>query len=357
MTAESVGGDREVVVLAGDLDASGHEVLDRVVAAVVSERQLDRARSDRQPEQLVAETDPEDRDLTEQAADRVDGVRHGRRVAGPVRQEHAIGPAGEDVGCGRRCRHHLDPGEAAEVAQDGALDAEVVGDDERPPATTLDHAVGVDSVDGVTIDCLDHVRPIGGDLGDEVDAIGAGLGARRVQQIGLADRSERARQRAGVADQPRQAAGVDATDGGHAGAAQHRTEVVLGAVIAVTAGEVAHDHAPAERSPRLVVGAVGPAVADVRIGERDDLPGVARVGDHLLVAAQHGVEHDLAGGDAPRRIGAQHLPLEHAPVGEHQRPLANRPAHRPHPRPVCLRSRLASYEADRTEGLCMFIRL
>ena len=129
---EPVGVDREVVVLAGDLDPSGHEVLHRVVAAVVPERQLDRAAADRQTEQLVPEADPEDRHLAEQAADRVDGVRHGRRVAGSVRQEHPVGLAGEDVGRRRRGRNDLDPGEAGEVAQDRALDAVVVGDDERP---------------------------------------------------------------------------------------------------------------------------------------------------------------------------------------------------------------------------------
>ena len=53
-------------------------------------------------------------------------------------------------------------------------------------------------------------------------------------------------------------------------------------------------------------------------------PGVARVGDHLLIAAEHRVEHDLAGGD--RRLGADQLPLEHAAVGEHERTLADHDA-------------------------------
>ncbi len=54
----------------------------------------------------------------------------GGRVAGAVRQEDAVGLAGEHVGRGRGRRHHLDvaPG-ADEVAQDRALDPEVVRDD------------------------------------------------------------------------------------------------------------------------------------------------------------------------------------------------------------------------------------
>ena len=47
----------------------------------------------------------------------------------------------------------------------------------------------------------------------------------------------------------------------------------------------------------LIVGRVGPVVTDVRVCEGDDLSGVGRVGDHLLVSAEHRVEHDLAGCD------------------------------------------------------------
>ena len=70
------------------------------------------------------------------------------------------------------------------------------------------------------------------------------------------------------------------------------------APVARPAGEVAHDDAAAERAPALVVVGVRAVVADVRVGERDDLARVARVGDDLLVAGERGVEHDLAGRDA-----------------------------------------------------------
>ncbi len=39
---------------------------------------------------------------------------------------------------------------------------------------------------------------------------------------------------------------------------------------------------------------VGAGVADVRIGQRDELPGVAGIGEDLLVAGHRGVEHHLA---------------------------------------------------------------
>ena len=59
------------------------------------------------------------------------------RVAGAVGQEHAVGRAGEHVGGRGRGGHDLDGAERGEVAQDRALDAEVVGDDRgRPPSPT-----------------------------------------------------------------------------------------------------------------------------------------------------------------------------------------------------------------------------
>ena len=81
---------------------------------------------------------------------------------------------------------------------------------------------------------------------------------------------------------------------------------------------------PGRTGRRLSSSAGGHAVvADVGVGEGDDLPGVGRVGDDLLVAGQHGVEHDLAAGDAARRLGADGLALERRAVGQHQQRLAD----------------------------------
>src|SRR3954462_2026434 len=50
---------REAVVLRGDLDAPGLEVLDRMVAAAVAEGQLEGLQPDRAAQQLMAEADAE----------------------------------------------------------------------------------------------------------------------------------------------------------------------------------------------------------------------------------------------------------------------------------------------------------
>src|SRR3954451_19590069 len=51
---------REAVVLRGDVDSSGGEILDRVVGAAVPEGQLEGLEAYRAAQQLVAEADPED---------------------------------------------------------------------------------------------------------------------------------------------------------------------------------------------------------------------------------------------------------------------------------------------------------
>ena len=85
-------------------------------------------------EQLVAEADAEDRHLAEQLADASDGVAGDRgRVAGAVREEHAVGLAGEDLGGRRGGGHDLDGGDPPRWRRIVRLDAEVVGDDRAAP--------------------------------------------------------------------------------------------------------------------------------------------------------------------------------------------------------------------------------
>src|SRR5437588_656817 len=61
---EGIRIDREAVVLRGDVDAAGAQVLDGLVAAAVAELQLERLSSEGEREQLVAEADPQERHVT-----------------------------------------------------------------------------------------------------------------------------------------------------------------------------------------------------------------------------------------------------------------------------------------------------
>ena len=56
-------------------------------------------------------------------------------------------------------------------------------------------------------------------------------------------------------------------------------------------------------------------VADVGVGEGDDLAGVGGIGEDLLITGHGGVEHHLADGDA---LGTDGFSVEHAAIGEGQ---------------------------------------
>ena len=88
--AQRVGVDGEVVVLAGDLDLAGGQVAHGVVAAVVPERELHRRRR-RGPDRGAGARGRCRRSgtLPSRPAMASAGVRHGRRVAGAVGEEHA----------------------------------------------------------------------------------------------------------------------------------------------------------------------------------------------------------------------------------------------------------------------------
>ena len=74
----------EPVVLGGDGDPSGAEVLDRLVAAAVAEFQLEGGATEGVAEDLVAQADAENRDLAEQLPDFVVDVVERRRITGAV---------------------------------------------------------------------------------------------------------------------------------------------------------------------------------------------------------------------------------------------------------------------------------
>src|ERR687893_722283 len=95
-----------------------------------------------------------------------------------------------------------------------------------------------------------------------------------------------------------------------AGPAQVTVEVLGRPPVRAATGEVAHHDAAGEGPRALVVVVVRAVVADVGVRERDDLPGVAGVGQHLLVTGEHGVEHHLSPGDAAGRLRADELALE-----------------------------------------------
>ena len=92
----------EAMILGGDLDAPGAQVLDRVVGAAVPEAQLVGVEARRAAQQLVPEADAEDRHAADHLAQLGDDVVERGGVARAVAEHHRVGAGGEDL-LRRRC--------------------------------------------------------------------------------------------------------------------------------------------------------------------------------------------------------------------------------------------------------------
>ena len=295
---------REAVVLAGDGHAAGVQVLHRVVGAVVAELHLEGLGARRQRQDLVAQADAEGGDATvDQLPRGLDRVVAGFRVARAVGQEDAVRLQCQGrFGRGAR-RHHGDAAAAAgQHAQDVALDAEVVG--HHVPARIRQFAI-------TSAQAPFGLRPrVGGvhrhHLGQvEAAHAGGGSGPRHgLGNLALVDHGARLEGDdapvlcATGAQDAGQTPRVDAGDGDDA----LGTQVVRQAAGAAEVGRPQRqvlDHQAGGVGPgRLDVLVIDAVAADVRIGQGDDLPAIAGVGQDLLVAGQGGVEHHFADGMA-----------------------------------------------------------
>lgn len=81
-------------------------------------------------------------------------------------------------------------------------------------------------------------------------------------------------------------------------------------------GAVPHHQAAGVDMGRFLVAPVDADIADVRVGQGDDLLAIGRVGQDLLIAGDRSVEHDLATGMA---LGADGFALEQTAVFQGQK--------------------------------------
>src|SRR4051812_337016 len=80
------------MVLRGDFDAARFEVLHRLIAAAMAEFQLERFAAKGLAEDLVAQTNPKNRDIgLDQVADGFDRVAQCRWIAGAIRKKNPGG--------------------------------------------------------------------------------------------------------------------------------------------------------------------------------------------------------------------------------------------------------------------------
>ena len=130
--------------------------------------------------------------------------------------------------------------------------------------------------------------------------------------------TEGAGQGAVTAQVARQAAGVNPHDGGNPVLHQEGLEGARGAPVGGHLGEVAHHDAATVRHGGLVVGGRHAVVTDVGVGEGNDLAGVTRVSDDLLVAAEGRIKDELTRSDARGRQMARGVALEGGAVSQNK---------------------------------------
>ena len=158
------------------------------------------------------------------------------------------------------------------------------------------------------------VGRLGGDARHEVGIVVAPLSAQAGEpRIGRLPRQDGAHHNPGAAQSAGDRAGIDAAEAGHTllreePVERHRAQGVAGRRVVLPDDEPRDLHAA-----RLEVALVDAVVADQRVRRHDDLPGVRRVGQHLLVAGHGGVEDDLAEGvglGAERAAGVRRAVFE-----------------------------------------------
>ena len=233
--------------------------------------------------------------LGEEALYRLDRVGARLGIARSVREKYAVRVQVEHVvGRGLR-RHDRHPATVVrQQAQDVALDAEIVGDDmqalARAPARgLLERPVGA---------FVPLVGRVGGDDFREIHALEAGKALGRGHCKVGALRRIAARDAAGLrallAQDARQPAGVDFGDGDDVPAHEELGQRFGRPPAGVQQRQVANDQPGRVDRIRLEVVGIRAGVADVGIGQCDDLPGVRGVREDFLVSGHGGVEHHFA---------------------------------------------------------------
>jgi hypothetical protein len=306
------------VILRGDFDLIGEEILHRMVGTVVAKFQLVRFAAQREAAELVAEADAEDRHAAGKVADIFDSEGGWLGIAGAVGEENTVGLHGEDI-FGRGLRG--DDGDIAmmvdEQAQDVLLDAEVVGDDFVAAVFALRagfaHLLGPGRASEVDGAFVPGVGLLARDAGSEFLTGHAGelLGFKDELIGGRAVGGNDTAQGADFANVTNQGARVDIPDDRNFVAVQVELGGFRGAPIGRDLGELAHDERFDVRMGGFFVVEVGADVADVRISEADDLPGVTGIGENFLITGEAGIKNDFT---AAARDGAGGAAIKDAPV-------------------------------------------
>jgi hypothetical protein len=324
---------RESVVLAGDHHAPVLHVLHRMVCTAMAELHLHRLRAHRQPHQLVPEADAEQRHARiDELARRVDRVVARLGVAGAVGQQHAVRLQRQRLASRGLRRYYGDAAAAlGQLAQDVILDAEIVGDHVEFAVRYL----GIAHTQFPFALCP-RVGFGAAYFPGQIHSGQSGETARRCERCRLVRAGGDATVlRALGAQDARQLACIDPGDRHHVVGFEIVRQRLRVAPVAHRQRQIA-DHQPAGEYPaRLHIFGIHPDVADVRIGQCDDLLAVGRVGEDFLIAGHRGIEYHLADAAAGSTDG--NAP-EYRAIGKHKNGRV-RLRHRNTPKAVYIKKR------------------
>ena len=225
------------------------------------------------------------------------GVVERLGIAGAVGEEHAVGLVGEHlVGRGRAGQDRHAAAHVEQVPGDVPLHAVVQRHDVRrvgrPARMTSSRAAAPNgsaarstrsALSGIT--SRTRSRPTRPGL---ALALATRLASSR--SIGR----EHALHRPVDAKPADQRPGVDAFEADDVRACEIVVQIAVGAEVAHAAAVLADDEAGQMRLVAFDVLGVDAVVADLRVGHRDDLAAIARIGEDFLIAGHRGVEADLA---------------------------------------------------------------
>ncbi len=288
-TGQGIGIDRVAVVLRCDSYAAIGQVLHWMVAAAVPELEFERLSAQSLTENLVAEADTKQGLLVEQA---LYGLHDRLQPCGVARawtEKNAVRIPSQDFvagsGSGQNDASHAD---RREPPQNVMLEAAV--EDHDPVAITFA---------GFFDRFLARVAPrIGRLRRHAVHKIGfvIGLGLLQIAEglIGISVR-DRAHGDSGAANTLGNGTGIQPLNGHHLAFHEKLVERFRGAPVARQIASLADDETRWLKPVGFKIVFVDPVVSDERISKKDDLPGVAGVGQNLLIAGHAGVENNFTG--------------------------------------------------------------
>lgn len=287
----------ETVILAGDLDPAGHFVANRLIRTTMPELELPSGRSQREGKQLVTEADSKGwnfpRDLTKGLNRRFDR----RRIAGPIGDEEAVDLSilvfRSQVICGDVVRYepHFAPS-FDEMSVDVAL---------RTAVDRHHHSWSLGSDPDLTGPFAEILREGSGLFGthlcSEIATTHGPEATGPLDQICITDRGVRLDHSTHgtfgskhANDRPR----IQVLQAGDTGPLEPPVKVVISPVVGSDSRVVANDETSNRDVAALHILRRDAVVPDFGRGHDQDLPGVGRIGQRLLVPAHGGVEDDLS---------------------------------------------------------------